>query len=84
MALTAVVLFLFWAQSGLVAQAVGQRHGPYVRPYEVNDPRFCHLTPQPFLCRECLSRGQALAQVLTFDGEGRPHRSYRCVPLPGK
>lgn len=64
----------------LTPPAVSAPGQPVVRPYEVYDPRFCHLTPEPFLCRDCLKRGLQLAQVLTFEPDGRPVRRYLCVP----
>lgn len=50
-----------------------------VRPYELYDPRFCSLTPRPFLCEECLKQQKRFAQFLSFDRDGRPLREYGCL-----
>ncbi|MCB1316756.1 MAG: hypothetical protein KDK27_12410 [Leptospiraceae bacterium] len=51
---------------------------PIVRPYDITDPRFCWITPQPFACQRCLQDGQQFVQILEFESDGRPIRSYAC------
>lgn len=51
---------------------------PIIRPYDIYDTRFCFLTPQPFLCEKCLSNKKQLVQILTFEADGRPVRTYEC------
>lgn len=51
---------------------------PVVRPYEIYDARFCELTPRPFLCAACLKKGEQFVQILEFEDDGRPVRTYAC------
>ncbi len=53
---------------------------PVVRPYEIYDARFCELTPRPFLCGACLKKGEQFVQILKFEDDGRPVRTYACRP----
>jgi len=48
-----------------------------VQPYDIIDPRFCYLTPQPFVCEKCLRNGQEFARFLQLK-DGILHRSYAC------
>jgi hypothetical protein len=73
--ITAAWCALAGPPSGLAAQPAGRR---VVRPYDLYDPRFCHLTPRPFLCERCLGRGERFVQILEFATDGRPIRSYAC------
>lgn len=56
----------------------------YVRPYDLIDSRFCYLTPQPFLCKKCLGREEQFVQILRFESDGRPVRTYACRPYKRK
>lgn len=75
----AILLGLSLALAMGLAAAASERE--IVRPYDLYDPRFCHLTPRPFICERCLKADQQFVQRLRFDPEdGRPIRSYGCRP----
>jgi hypothetical protein len=50
------------------------------RVYELRDPRFCEITPAPFICQQCLAKGFYLQQQLKKLASGGWHRSYLCGP----
>ncbi|MBX7057118.1 MAG: hypothetical protein K1X75_03560 [Leptospirales bacterium] len=53
---------------------------PVLRPFDIDDPRFCNLSPAPFLCRSCLASGKQFAERIEWQGEEqRPLRSYLCL-----
>ncbi len=51
-----------------------------VRAYEIYDSRFCYLTPAQFVCEKCIARGEQIVQLLSFESDGRPVRTYECRP----
>jgi hypothetical protein len=53
----------------------------YLQRYEIFDVRFCHLTPDPFLCERCLRSDMQFVRLLRFNEEGRPERIYGCRPF---
>lgn len=83
--LTVFLLFLFIpvAPHGLTGETGKSGHftkkPEIIQPYEIYDVRFCHLTPDPYLCKKCLSKGMQIARVLEFLPDGRPVRSYVCL-----
>ncbi|MCR9143098.1 MAG: hypothetical protein NXI24_12665 [bacterium] len=70
--------------SASLAAVSGADEGTVVRPYDLYDPRFCYLTPRPFLCERCLKSGQQFVQRLSFEADGRPVRNYGCRPYARK
>ncbi|MEQ9365989.1 MAG: hypothetical protein RIF32_17230 [Leptospirales bacterium] len=66
------------AAGGSVALAQNERSGVVIRPYDLYDPRFCYLTPRPFLCETCLKSGRQFVQRVSFEDDGRPVRNYAC------
>lgn len=62
----------------------GNQGGALVRPYDLYDPRFCYLTPRPFLCERCIQAGEQFVQRIEFEADGRPVRTYACRPYRRK
>jgi hypothetical protein len=67
------------ANIALSATESEANNAPLARPYDLDDPRFCWMTPEPFICQKCLNAGQQFVQILSFDSrDGRPLRRYEC------
>ncbi len=73
------MLLLTITLSILPGAFLGQAAKTYTQVYQVRDPRFCFLTPRPFICKRCLRAGKRFARFLSFDEDGRPTRKYGCV-----
>ncbi len=73
------VLFGMFLPLGVAPREAATPSKEIIRPYDLYDPRFCWLTPRPFLCEKCLRQDRQFVQVLTFSEEGVPVRSYRCL-----
>lgn len=56
------------------------RASDVIQPYEVYDRRFCFLTPDPFLCKECLRQDMQFVRLLRFQEDGSLERIYGCLP----
>ncbi len=52
-----------------------------VQAYEIWDAYYCRLTPQPFLCRQCILDDQQFVQIIRLDAGLPPERSYECRPF---
>jgi hypothetical protein len=77
-----VFLFIFFATLFFFGFPIHAKK--YVRPYDLIDARFCHLTPRPFICKRCLGRDEQFVQILSFEADGRPVRTYACRPYKRK
>jgi hypothetical protein len=55
----------------------------YTFAYEIYDIRFCHLTPEPFLCKKCLLNDMQIGRIIIFR-ENEIIRINACVPYKKK
>lgn len=75
-----LVLFLFAAVGLYAATDAGSEDQRIIQPYEIYDARYCHITPRPFICERCLANGDQFVRILEFLEDGRPQRTYACLP----
>ncbi len=84
------IIFLFIFYNFLVLNTVeGQtkeNHSTeliYTFVYEIYDIRFCHLTPNPFLCEKCIKMDMQIGKKIIFR-EKEIIRIHTCIPYKKK
>lgn len=55
--------------------------GDVVQPYEINDVRFCEITPASFTCERCLRADEQFVRILRHTPDGVLVRVYACRPF---
>ncbi|GIX40989.1 MAG: hypothetical protein KatS3mg129_0722 [Leptospiraceae bacterium] len=71
---------IFYIKNSLIAK---EKKRVYTFVYEIYDIRFCHLTPDPFLCKKCLLNDMQIGRKIIFK-ENEIIRINTCIPYKRK